>query len=192
MVPVASGFQDVASVEARIRTWLADVVVGLNLCPFARPLLGGDSLRIAICSDAGPTALRRAFLEELDLLQRSAEEEIATTLLAFPDALGDFDEYLEFLDEAQALLDAAGLEGLVQLASFHPDYLFAGEPEDAASHYSNRAPYPLIHLLREDMLTRVLADGSDPGEIPTRNIATLEAIGVDELARRWRDMFGAA
>ena len=93
---------------------------------------------------------------------------------------------------AQALLDAAGLEGLVQLASFHPDYLFAGEPEDAASHYSNRAPYPLIHLLREDMLTRVLADGSDPGEIPTRNIATLEAIGVDELARRWRDMFGAA
>ena len=179
-----------AQAEAHIRTWLADCVVGLNLCPFARPLLGAARLRIAICGETRPQALRQAFLQELDLLQRSAEEDIATTLLAFPAALGDFHDYLDFLDEAQALLAEAGLEGVVQLASFHPRYLFAGEAVDAPGHYSNRSPYPLVHLLREEMLSRVLADGADPDQIPARNIATLEAIGVAGLERRWRDMFG--
>ena len=178
-----------AAVEAHIRSWLADCVVGLNLCPFARPLLGAARLRIAICSETQPQALRQAFLQELDLLLRSAEEEVATTLLAFPAALGDFHDYLGFLEEAQSLLEEAGLQGVVQLASFHPRYLFAGEPADGPSHYSNRAPYPLVHLLREDMLSRVLADTADADEIPDRNIATLEAIGVAALEQRWRDLF---
>lgn len=178
-----------AVAESHIRSWLADVVVGLNLCPFARPLLGADNLRVAICNETAPGVLRQSFLRELDLLQRSGEQEIATTLLTFPAALGDFDEYLDFLEEAQALLCEAGLEGVVQLASFHPRYLFAGEAADAASHYSNRSPYPVIHLLREAMLTRALADGTDPGQIPDNNIATLDAIGVAELERRWGDLF---
>jgi hypothetical protein len=79
---------------------------------------------------------------------------------------------------------------VVQLASFHPRYLFAGEPADGASHYSNRAPYPLVHLLREEMLSRVLADDADAGEIPERNIATLEGIGAVALEQRWRELFG--
>jgi hypothetical protein len=178
-----------AGAEAHIRTWLADCVVGLNLCPFARPLLGSARLRIAICGETQPQALRQALLQELDLLQRSTEEEVATTLLAFPAALGDFHDYLDFLDEAQCLLEEAGLQGVVQLASFHPRYLFAGEPVDGPSHYSNRAPYPLVHLLREDMLSRVLADDADADEIPDRNIATLEAIGVAALEQRWRELF---
>ena len=175
--------------DAQIRTWLQECVVGLNLCPFARPLLGSPRLRIAICDETLPQALRLAFLQELDLLQSCAEEEVVTTLLAFPAALGDFHDYLDFLDEAQALLAEAGLKGVVQLASFHPRYLFAGEAADAPSHYSNRSPYPLVHLLREETLSRVLADGADPDQIPARNIATLEAIGVAGLERRWRDMF---
>lgn len=178
-----------ARVESHIRTWLADVVVGLNLCPFARPLLGGEGLRIAICDETRPAVLGQAFLLELDLLQGSREEEIATTLLVFPRALGDFHDYLDFLDGAQSLLAEAGLEGVVQLASFHPNYQFAGEARDAASHYSNRSPYPVIHLLREEMLTRVLALDGDPDRIPARNIATLDAIGAPELERRWREMF---
>ncbi len=179
-----------AAAEALIRTWLAEVVVGLNLCPFARPLLGTRGLRIAVCTATAAADLRRAFLRELDLLQSSPEDEIATSLLAFPAALGDFEDYLEFLDEAQALLIESGLEGEVQLASFHPHYLFADEPADAASHYSNRSPYPLIHLLREDMLSRVLAEDSDPEQIPARNIATLEGIGAAALEQRWWQMFG--
>ena len=174
--------------RARIRAWLDEFVVGLNLCPFARPLLGAENLRIEICNETSSAGLRMAFLRELDLLQRSSEEEVATTLLAFPAALGDFEHYLDFLHDAQALLNQAGLEGMVQLASFHPHYQFAGEPALSPGHYSNRSPYPIIHLLREDMLTRVLADGADPDEVPLRNIATLEAIGVEELERRWREL----
>jgi hypothetical protein len=179
----------VSAAERHIRAWLDEFVVGLNLCPFARPLLGADNLRIAICEDSAPQALHRAFLQELDLLQGSTEREVATTLLAFPHALADFEEYLAFLDQAQELLDESGLEGLVQLASFHPRYRFQGEGENAASHYSNRAPYPLIHLLREDMLSRVLDEFADPDKIPDRNIETLDAIGVEELERRWQAIF---
>lgn len=166
-----------------------EFVVGLNLCPFARPLLGAENLRIAVCEETDTAALRRAFLQELDLLQRSTEQEVATTLLAFPQALQSFDDYLGFLEDAQDLLHESGMEGLVQMASFHPDYCFAGEAPDAASHYSNRAPYPIIHLLREDMLTRALQDFVDPQQIPERNIETLTVIGADELKRRWRALF---
>jgi hypothetical protein len=179
----------VSIAQRHIRAWLDEFVVGLNLCPFARPLLDAANLRIAICEDSDPEALRRAFLLELDLLQGSTEREIATTLLAFPHALTDFDDYLAFLDRAQQLLVESGLEGLVQLASFHPRYRFEGEEESAASHYSNRAPYPLIHLLREDMLSRVLDEFTDPDKIPERNIETLGAIGAEELERRWQAIF---
>lgn len=172
--------------EEHIRSWLTQFVVGLNLCPFARPLLDSDALRIAICRQHSVAQLQRAFLVELDLLQGSDETDIATTLLAFPSALADFDDYLDFLELSRELLGEAGLEGVIQLASFHPHYRFAGEPATAASHYSNRSPYPIIHLLREDMLSRVLDGYTDPAAIPRRNIATLEAIGRDELARRWR------
>jgi uncharacterized protein len=175
-----------AQVERHVRRWLDEIVVGLNLCPFARPLLGAPNLRIAVCEETDTPALRMTFLQELDLLQRSTEQEIATTLLAIPRALQDFNDYLEFLEDAQELLYESGLEGLVQLASFHPDYCFAGEAPDAASHYSNRAPYPIIHLLREDMMTRVLEEFPEPERIPQRNIETLTDIGVDELERRWR------
>lgn len=178
-----------ATARTHIRAWLAEIVVGLNLCPFARPLLGADQLRIEICSETAFEPMRMAFLHELDLLQRSSEEEIATTLLAFPLALGNFRDYLDFLEDAQAWLVEAGLEGVVQLASFHPHYQFAGEPPAAPGHFSNRSPYPIIHLLRENMLTRALADGADPDQIPLRNIATLEAIGSEQLGLRWRQLF---
>ena len=176
-------------VEQHIRRWLDEFVVGLNLCPFARPLLGAENLRIAVCGETGTAAMRRVLLQELDLLQCSTEQDIATTVLGYPLALQDFDDYLGFIEEAQDLLFESGLEGLVQLASFHPDYRFAGEAPDAASHYSNRAPYPIIHLLREDMLTRALEGFPDPERIPQRNVETLTVIGVDDLERRWRALF---
>ncbi len=179
---------DPAAAALHTRRWLADFVVGLNLCPFARPLLEDPSLRIAVCDATGGEGLRRAFLSELDLLQSSPEAQVATSLLVFTAALAEFDDYLDFLDEAQSLLEAAGLSGLVQLASFHPDYRFDGEAPDSAGHYSNRAPWPTIHFIREDMLSRVLGDYPDPDKIPARNIATLERLGVAELERRWQSL----
>lgn len=176
---------DAGRAEQQTRRWLAEVVVGLNLCPFARPLLDSPQLRIATCAAAELSALQHFFLAELDLAQSSPESDIATSLLVFSGALAEFDDYLDFLDLAQELLSEAGLEGVVQLASFHPDYQFDGEPADAAGNFSNRSPWPTIHLIREDMLERVLLDYPDPESIPGRNMRRLEALGLNDLQSRW-------
>jgi hypothetical protein len=136
-----------------------------------------------------PDDLRLVFLRELDLLQASTEEEIATILLVFPSALTSFDDYLDFVHDAQALIIAAGLEGIVQLASFHPDYQFECEDADAPGNFSNRSPYPVLHLLRENMLTRVLNEFPQPDQIPERNIRTLEELGLLNLQDRWQNLF---
>ena len=171
--------------EQQTRLWLEEFVVGLNLCPFAKPLLGSQQLRVAVCEDANDQPLQTFFLTELDRLQSTPETETATSLLVFTGALAGFDDYLAFLDHVQELVYQSGLEGVVQLASFHPNYQFEGEPQDAASHFSNRSPWPTIHLIREDMLERALADFPDPAGIPERNIATLDALGATELQARW-------
>ncbi len=176
---------DSGRAEQQTRRWLEEFVVGLNLCPFARPLLGSKQLRVTVCEAANEQSLQTFFLSELDRLQSAPEAEIATSLLVFTKALAGFEDYLEFLDHAQELVYQSGLEGVVQLASFHPDYQFEGEAQDAASHYSNRSPWPTIHLIREDMLERVLTDFPDPEGIPERNIATLDGLGAAELQRRW-------
>ncbi|MFU8765429.1 MAG: DUF1415 domain-containing protein [Haliea sp.] len=177
-----------ARAERQLLAWVESTVVGLNLCPFARPVLQGPGLRVAVCaaddSEAGLLLMRESLLRELDLLQSTSPEETATTLLAFTGGLARFDDYLDFLDHANDVLEAAGLEGVIQLASFHPDYQFAGEPLDAASHYSNRSPLPVIHLLREDMLERALTAWPEPEKIPQANIARLNALGREELAAR--------
>jgi uncharacterized protein len=177
---------DPGRAEQQTRRWLEEFVVGLNLCPFARPLLASEQLRVTTCTSGDDADLQVFFLKELDLLQSKPETEIATSLLVFTGALVLFDDFLDFLALAQDLLVEAGLEGVVQLASFHPDYQFDGEPADGASHFSNRSPWPTLHLIREDMLERVLQEYPDPEQIPRRNIARLEDIGSDALSRRWR------
>lgn len=174
--------------EARlaIEAWFEQFVIGLNLCPFARPLRAGKALRVAVCEGAEPALWRRAFLAELDLLQGSSEDSIATTLLVFSRGLADFETYLDLLADASDLVQAAGLEGEVQLASFHPRYRFQGEPANSVSHFTNRAPYPVIHLLRESMVTRALAVYPHPDQIPENNIRTLAALGRAEVLRRWQ------
>ena len=182
-------------VEKHVRAWLEAFVVGLNLCPFARPFVNEGSslastLRISICKEHQPEALHRVFLEELNIIQGCSEREVATTLLVFPEALSSFEEYLDFFGDAQELLVQAGLEGLFQLASFHPEYEFEGEEPGAASHFSNRAPYPIIHLLREDMMERVLQDFPNPEKIPGDNIKTLDSLGSEAVRALWRGFTG--
>ncbi len=172
--------------EKAVRAWLDNFVLELNLCPFARPVIAADTLRIAVCQEQDIPSLRHYYLRELDLLQNSSELELATTLVVYPRALTEFEEYLEFLQDAQELLEAAGLDGILQLASFHPQYRFAGEPAAAPGNYSNRAPYPVIHLLRESMITRALADFPAVDQIPANNIETLNRIGITVLQQRWQ------
>ena len=113
--------------EQHIRDWLQTFIVELNLCPFARPVAASEALRISVCESEDLNQLNQAFLTELDLIQQSSELDIATTLLVMPNALASFDEYLMFLDNAEALIEELSLDGTIQLASFHPEYLFDGE-----------------------------------------------------------------
>jgi hypothetical protein len=171
--------------ERLTRRWLEDCVLALELCPFAAPVVKDRSLRIAVSREADAPGQLRDFLGELDRLQGAGETEISTTLLVFERGPGDFDAFLGLLEQARALLEEAGLDGLVQLASFHPRYLFDGEPVDALSHYTNRSPLPVLHLLRESVLTRVLSQYPDPEAIPRRNISRLEDIGREAVEKLW-------
>ena len=170
-----------AEVERKTLGWVRDFVVGLNLCPFARPLLGSDVLRVKVCEATDDKVVAGALLDEIELIQKASESEVATTLVVFPNALQGFNAYLAFLDGAQQLLEEMDLVGVLQLASFHPDYQFAGEPIEAASHFTNRAPFPMIHLLREDMVTRALETYPSPEQIPERNVQRLDDLGLDRL-----------
>ena len=171
----------VEATKRKTRAWLADVVVGLNLCPFARPVVGSDALRIEVSQASDPEGIARALVNEIAVIQNASEADVATTLVVFPNALAELEVYLEFLDNAELLLQEMNLRGVLQLASFHPDYQFAGEPIDATSHFTNRAPFPIIHILREAMVTRALEGFPNPEEIPKRNILTLEGLGHERI-----------
>ena len=180
----------VSLIEQKVRVWLEHFVVGLNLCPFAAPVVSSDRLRIKICESTDLDQVMHTFLSELDLIQSSSELDIATTLLVIPNALDDFEDYLDVIDLAETLLIDAGLEGVIQLASFHPHYQFVEEPVESASHFSNRSPYPLIHFLREDMMASALQNFTNPEQIPARNVETLQEIGRNAIEQRWQQLLG--
>ncbi len=170
-------------VRALTERWVEVMVVGENLCPFAAAVLKREQLRFAVSRACSAEAVARDFLQELALIQQAPEDEIATTLLILPAALGDFYDYLDALAQCEALIAEAGLEGVFQLASFHPRYRFGGVPADDISHWTNRSPYPMFHLLREGQMSRVLQHYPDPDAIPERNIAHLRALGREGLIR---------
>lgn len=165
------------------RRWIEQLVVGENLCPFAAPVLRDELLRIVVCDSADEVAQMRALLRELDRLQSVPEDELATTIVVYPAGLDDFDDYLDFLAVAEHLLEEAGLDGTLQIASFHPDYCFDGIAPDDVSNYTNRSPYPMLHLLREDMLERALRHFPQPESIPERNVERMRELGIEHLRR---------
>lgn len=177
--------EDIKVVESLAREWVETMVVGLNLCPFASPVVRKNTLRYAVCSDIGEEALSEAFLNELDLIQSADEEEIATTLLVMPNAVKDFYDYLDLLDHFERLLKQSGLSGIFQLASFHPQYLFGGVDPNDLSHWTNRSPYPMIHIIREGQMSRVLTSYKDPDEIPERNIQLMHELGKEGLIKKF-------
>ncbi|MDO6562431.1 DUF1415 domain-containing protein [Amphritea sp. 1_MG-2023] len=175
----------VEQIEQMTRLWVETMVVGLNLCPFAAPVVKDETLRFAITDADNDAALTRAFLAEVERLLAADEQTISTTLFIVPTGLEDFYDYLDHLRLFESLLQQAGLEGVLQLASFHPGYLFAGVAADDLSHWSNRAPWPTFHLIREAEVSRALAHYAHPEQIPERNIKRLRALGRDALIARF-------
>lgn len=171
---------------AATRLWLERIVIGLNLCPFAKAVYVKEQVRYVLSDATTPEALVEQLAEELVLLRDASPEQIDTTLIIHPDVLTDFLDYNDFLDNADAAIEALDLQGILQVASFHPHYQFDGVAPDDASNYTNRAPYPILHLLREDSVARAVDAFPDPDVIVERNIQTLDRIGVEGWWRRLR------
>lgn len=162
-----------------VREWLTSMVVGLNLCPFAKNELVDNRIQFVMTQANTPEQLLQSLVEQLQCLD--AAPSIATTVLIHPNVLQDFFDYNDFLGHADALLAQMGWEGVYQLASFHPQYQFAGTQPEDAENFTNRAPYPLLHLLREADVERAIASHPDVSKIPQRNIAHMEEVGADTL-----------
>jgi len=165
--------------------WLETIVVGMNLCPFAKPVVKAQSLRYALTQTSDSEQLLRFFLAELEKIAQASEQQIATTLVIMPSAVADFYDYLDLLAQCQGLLESAQLAGEFQLASFHPGYLFAGVDIDDMSHWTNRSPYPMLHIIRQGQMSRLLAGYPNPESIPQRNIQLLRELGRAELIQRF-------
>lgn len=162
---------------AETRHWLQHAVIGLNLCPFAKAVVAKQQVRMVLSDASTPEALLEQLGEELLLLRDTPAAEIDTTLLVHPDVLQDFLDYNDFLETADALVVSLGLEGELQVASFHPDYQFADSAPDDVENCTNRSPYPTLHLLREDSIERAVMAYPDPDVIVARNIDTLRTLG---------------
>ena len=152
-------------------------MIGLNLCPFAKAVVVKQQVRLVVSDASTERALLEELGEELALLRDTPADEIDTTLLVHPQVLGDFLDYNDFLGDADALVEAMDLDGVLQVASFHPQYQFAGSEPDDADNLTNRAPYPILHLLREASIDRAVAAYPDPDAIIERNIATVRELG---------------
>lgn len=162
-----------------VRQWVETFVVGMNLCPFAKRELVKKRVRFVTTAATTAEQLLQVLQTELELLNE--DPSVETTLLIHPAVLQDFYDFNDFLDCADSLLVDMELEGIYQLASFHPDYQFGGTRPGDAENYTNRAPYPVLHLLREESLERVIADYPDVDDIPERNIALMNRLGQDKL-----------
>lgn len=164
------------------RHWLEQVVLAQQLCPFARQPYEAEQIRFVCTSATDETALLAYLEEELHYLMATPATEVATSLLIHPWVLQDFYDYNNFLDSAEDVLRQAGFEGEVQLASFHPDYCFAGTAPEDAENYTNRSPWPMLHLLREAQVEAALAHYPDSEQIPVSNIQTMKTVGAAALA----------
>ena len=163
------------------RRWLEQMVVGLNLCPFSSSVIARDQVYYAICDATTDAQLMKFYVNELQRLLGTNENDVATSLLMFTQGLEDFGDYLALLDWFQQLLEKAELTEHVQLASFHPQYQFEGVAADDLSHFTNRSPYPTIHLLRQAQMTKALAHVVDPEQIYEDNIKTLNTLGRQQV-----------
>jgi uncharacterized protein len=175
---------------AETRAWVERAVIGLHLCPFARAPQVKGQVRYVASAASDADGLLADLAAELNRLAAEPAERVETTLLVHPHVLSDFADHNEFLSVAEAALEALDLDGVIQIASFHPHYQFAGSAPGDIANATNRSPYPTLHLLREESIERALASFAHPETIYEANIAAMERLGADgwaALQRQCRD-----
>jgi hypothetical protein len=167
------------AVVSSTERWLTSFVIAFNICPFARREQEKGSIRYR---SARPDTLEEALQTLVDeCIYLDASPDTETTLLIFPEGFDNFDDYLDMLAIAEQLLIQQGYEGIYQLASFHPDYRFEAGREDDPANYTNRSPFPMLHIIREASLERAVASHPDPQNIPNRNIELTRKLGTNKL-----------
>lgn len=178
---------DADAIILAVRRWVETVVVGLNLCPFAGRELREERVRFVVTPATNEAQLLASLKTELERLD--THPAVETTLLIHPRVLQNFADYNQFLETSDELLGAMDLGGIYQIASFHPHYQFADAALDNVENYTNRSPYPMRHLLREQSLERSIAGYPDTKQIPLRNIAMMRRLGIARLRQLSRDCF---
>ena len=161
------------------KKWLETVVIAHNICPFAKRVFDDGKIHFHVETSMDVATCLENLLDECARLDEN--EAIETTLLIYANAFANFDDYLDFVEIAQALLEAEDYEGIYQLASFHPNYCFEGSNENDAANYTNRSPYPMLHLLRESSLEKALENYPNPEDIPENNIKLTRELGLEKM-----------
>ena len=170
---------------AATRIWLERAVIGLNLCPFAKPVHLHDRIRYFVSDSHSSARLLEDLMAELNALAAADSQQCETTLLIHPHVLTDFSDYNDFLGQADDAVSELGLEGVIQVASFHPRYQFEGAAPDDIENYTNRSPYPMLHLLRESSVERAVTTYPDTTAVYRKNIETLRRLGHEGWRRLW-------
>lgn len=165
------------NIIAQTKNWVREVVIGCGFCPFANKVFIENTIRYVVIEGSALHEHPQKVLEELHYLHNNESTE--TTLLIFPDAYEHFSAYLNLLKQSEKLSIRKGFEGVFQIASFHPLYVFEDAPEEDAANYTNRSPYPMLHLIREESLSKAISFHPDPDGIPERNIAFAREKGID-------------
>lgn len=180
---------DINAITEQVNQWLNDVVIGLNLCPFAAKPQRNKQIKIFVSEASQEEALLEDILLQLIELSNTEPEKLETTLVVVPNMLQDFWDYNFFIGWVEGLIKQQDWEGIFQVATFHPDYCFGGaEPEDD-ENLTNRSPYPVFHLIREESMEKVLKHYPDPESIPDTNIARVSALSEEERKKLFPYLF---
>ena len=173
-------------VLAHTRRWLEEGVIGLHLCPFASSVYEREQVRCVVERHAAFEGVVERTLDEAARLLETPDDEVATTLVICPDAMESFEVFLDGAATIRYALEASGTDAYLQIATFHPDYRFQGTEPNELGNYTNRAPYPVYHVLRESHVTEAVESHPNPDAIPEDNIERLESMGREAVERMWR------
>ena len=184
-----SSTTNIQTITTQVNQWLDDVVIGLNLCPFAAKPQKNKQIKIFVSQATQEEALLEDILSQFMELDLTKPATLETTLVVVPNMLQDFVDYNFFIDWVDTLIRQQEWEGIYQVATFHPDYCFAGSDPQDDENLTNRSPYPIFHLIREESMEKVLRHFPNPEEIPDNNIARVSALNVEQRKQLFPYLF---
>lgn len=179
---------DNQQVVETVKNWVEKFIIGYNICPFARKVFVTERIKYVIHSSTDDEDILQAFLHELQWLNATAAKEMDTTLFILTNAFSDFDHYLNFIQVIEIMIEQLKYEGVFQVATFHPNYQFDGTQHADAENYTNRSPFPIIHILREESVEKAIENYPNPEAIPERNITLMNKMGIEKLQALFGDV----